>query len=158
MPCPVMRGSLRFLPEGSGKFEMVGHARDGEEEVVVWAVRADCWMTSDTDYFGESQRVRTVAKQLRHQLGDDADHPAYIPHRAPLRLPDGAEGRGRNRETESSDSSVWAEPRRRRRPSGLAIIVGWWALGEPHRAPSHISKTVLSTVKIGPTHGSRTTN
>ena len=38
MPCPVMRGSLRFLPEGFGKFEMVGHARDGEEAVVVWAV------------------------------------------------------------------------------------------------------------------------
>ena len=39
MPCPVMRGSLRFLPEGFGEFEVAGHARDGEEAVVVWAVR-----------------------------------------------------------------------------------------------------------------------
>ena len=29
MPCPVMRGGLRFMLEGSGEFEMVGHARDG---------------------------------------------------------------------------------------------------------------------------------
>ena len=39
MPCPAMRGSLRFMPEGSGEFEVVGRARDGEEAVVVWAVR-----------------------------------------------------------------------------------------------------------------------
>ena len=35
-------------------------------------------MTSDTDCFGDSQRVRTSAQQLRRKLGDDADHPAYI--------------------------------------------------------------------------------
>ena len=35
-------------------------------------------MTSDTDCFGDLQRIRTVAKQLRRQLGDDADHPTYI--------------------------------------------------------------------------------
>ena len=34
-------------------------------------------MTSDTDCFGDSQRVRTSAQQLRRKLGDDADHPAY---------------------------------------------------------------------------------
>ena len=28
--------------------------------------------------FADSQRVSTAAKQLRRQLGDDADHPAYI--------------------------------------------------------------------------------
>ena len=39
MPCPVMRGSLRFMLEGSGKFEVVGCARDGEESMVVRAVR-----------------------------------------------------------------------------------------------------------------------
>ena len=38
MPCPVMRGSLRFMSEGSGEFEVVGHAGDGEV-VVVRAVR-----------------------------------------------------------------------------------------------------------------------
>ena len=69
MPCPVMRGSLRFLPEGFGKFEMVGHARDGEEAVVSGLWGADC--------FGDLQRLRTAAKQLRIKLGDDTDHPAY---------------------------------------------------------------------------------
>ena len=39
MPCPVMRGSLRFMLERSGKFEVAGHAGDGAEAVVVWAVR-----------------------------------------------------------------------------------------------------------------------
>ena len=35
-------------------------------------------MTSDRDCFADSRRVRTAAKQLRRQLSDDADHPAYI--------------------------------------------------------------------------------
>ena len=39
MPCPAMRDGLRLMLEGSGKFEVAGHARDGEEAVVVWAVR-----------------------------------------------------------------------------------------------------------------------
>ena len=39
IPWLVMRDGLRFMPEGSGKFEVAGHARDGEEAVVVWAVR-----------------------------------------------------------------------------------------------------------------------
>ena len=34
-------------------------------------------MTSDGDCFGDLQRVRTAAKQLRIKLGDDTDHPAY---------------------------------------------------------------------------------
>ena len=34
-------------------------------------------MTSDTDCFGNLQRVRTAAKQLCSKLGDDTDHPAY---------------------------------------------------------------------------------
>ena len=38
IPLLVMRGVLRFILEGSGEFEVVGHARDGEEAVVVWAV------------------------------------------------------------------------------------------------------------------------
>ena len=37
--CSVMRGSLRLMLEGFGEFEVVGRARDGEEAVVVWAVR-----------------------------------------------------------------------------------------------------------------------
>ena len=40
IPCPVMRRSLRFMLEASGEFEVVGRARDGEEAVVVWAVRS----------------------------------------------------------------------------------------------------------------------
>ena len=39
MPCPAMRDGLRLVLEGSGKFEVAGHARDGEEAVVVWAAR-----------------------------------------------------------------------------------------------------------------------
>ena len=39
MPCPVMRGGLRLMLEGSGEFEMVGGARDGEEAVVFWLFR-----------------------------------------------------------------------------------------------------------------------
>ena len=38
---------------------------------------ADCWTSGDGDCFGDSQRVRTSAQQLRRKLGDDADHPAY---------------------------------------------------------------------------------
>ena len=34
-----MRDGLLFMPEGSGKFEVAGYAGDGEEAVVVWAVR-----------------------------------------------------------------------------------------------------------------------
>ena len=33
IPLLVMRDGLRFMPEGSGKFEVAGHARDGEESV-----------------------------------------------------------------------------------------------------------------------------
>ena len=33
-----MRDDLRFMLEGSGEFEVAGHARDGEEAVGVWAV------------------------------------------------------------------------------------------------------------------------
>ena len=39
IPWLVMRGVLRFILEGSGEFDVAGHARDGEEAVVVWAVR-----------------------------------------------------------------------------------------------------------------------
>ena len=35
----VMRDGLRFMPEGSGKFEVVWARRDGAETVVVRAVR-----------------------------------------------------------------------------------------------------------------------
>ena len=78
IPWFVMRDGLRFMPEGSGKFEVVGHS--GTVRRRWWSGRCgtDCWMTSDTDCFGDLQRVRTVAKQLRRQLGDDADHPTYI--------------------------------------------------------------------------------
>ena len=36
-PWLVMRDGLRFMPEGSGEFEVVGHARDGEEAVAAGA-------------------------------------------------------------------------------------------------------------------------
>ena len=69
MPCPAMRDGLRLMLEGSGKFEVAGHARDGEAAVVVWLCGMDC--------FGDSPRVRTSAQQLRRKLSDDADHHAY---------------------------------------------------------------------------------
>ena len=62
IPCPVMRRSLRFMPEGSAKFRGGRARRDGEERTA----SATC------------RRVHTVAKQLRRQLVDDADHPTYI--------------------------------------------------------------------------------
>ena len=69
MQSPVMRGSLRFLPEGFGKFEMVGHARDGEEAVVVWAVGSGLLRRfAAAAHCGEAVRIK---------LGDDTDHPAY---------------------------------------------------------------------------------
>ena len=34
IPCPVMRGSMRFMPERSGEFEVAGQAKDGVEAVV----------------------------------------------------------------------------------------------------------------------------
>ena len=69
MPCPVMRGGLWLIMEGSEEFEVVGRAGDGEEVV---------WTSGDTDCFGDSRRVRTAAGQLRRKLGDDADKPTYI--------------------------------------------------------------------------------
>ena len=54
IPWLVMRDGMRFMPEGSGKFEVVGHAG---------TVR---------------RRVHTAAKQLRRKLGDDANNPTYI--------------------------------------------------------------------------------
>ena len=65
-----MRGSLRFLPEGSGKFEMVGHARDGEEAVVVWAV--------PHGLLRQLAAVAHAATQFRRKLGDDASDPALV--------------------------------------------------------------------------------
>ena len=70
MPCLVMRGCLRLMLEGSGEFEVVGHSRDGERRWWSGLCRTDC--------FGDSQRVRTAAKQLHSKLGDDADHHAYF--------------------------------------------------------------------------------
>ena len=39
IPWLVMRDGLRFMPEGSGKFEVAEHAGDGAEAMGVWAVR-----------------------------------------------------------------------------------------------------------------------
>ena len=51
IPWLVMRDGLRFMPEGSGEFEVVGHA--GTVRRRWWSGRCgtDCWMTSDTDCF-----------------------------------------------------------------------------------------------------------
>ena len=65
MPCPVMRGGLRFMLEGTEEFEVVGYARDGEEAVAVWAVGN-----------GLLRRLAAgahAATQLRRKLGDDAN-------------------------------------------------------------------------------------
>ena len=70
MPCPVMRGGLRLILEGSGEFEM-GRLRQGRcgggdlggAERTASAIRSGC---------------RTAAQQLRRKLGDDASDPALI--------------------------------------------------------------------------------
>ena len=67
IPWLVMRDGLRFMPEGPGKFEVVGHARTVKRRWWSGRCGTDCWMTSDTDCFGDLQRVRTAAKQLRRQ-------------------------------------------------------------------------------------------
>ena len=69
MPCPAMRGSLRFMPEGSGEFEVVGHAGTVRRR---W-----CLGGAERTASATCRRVHTVAKQLRRQLGDDADHPTH---------------------------------------------------------------------------------
>ena len=51
MPCPVIRGSLRFMLEGSGEFEVVGGAATVRRRWWSGLCRAYCWMTSDTDCF-----------------------------------------------------------------------------------------------------------
>ena len=63
----VMRDGLRFMPEG---FRGVRGGRGTQGTGRRWwsgRCGTDCWMTSDTDCFGDLQRVRTVAKQLRRQ-------------------------------------------------------------------------------------------
>ena len=51
IPWLVKRDGLRFMPEGSGKFEVGGHA--GTMRRLWWSglCGTDCWMTSDTDCF-----------------------------------------------------------------------------------------------------------
>ena len=39
----VMRDGLRFMPEGSGKFDVVWARRDGEEAVVSGWCGTDCF-------------------------------------------------------------------------------------------------------------------
>ena len=59
IPWLVMRDGRRFMPEGSGKLEVVGHAG---------TVRRRWWLgRCGTDCFVDLQRVRTAAKQLRRQ-------------------------------------------------------------------------------------------
>ena len=79
MPCPVMRGSLRFMPEGSGESEIVGGG---------WRW---CSGLCGADYFGDLQRVRAVAKQIRSW----ATTPTIPP--TPSSSPASATGWGRGR-------------------------------------------------------------
>ena len=64
-----MRGGLRFMPESSGSSRWSG--TPGTERRRWWS---GLW---GADCFGDLQRVRTAAKQLRIKLSYDADHPAY---------------------------------------------------------------------------------
>ena len=67
IPWLVIRDGLRFMLEGSGKFEVAGHARDVRRRWWFGLCGTDCWMTSDTDCFGDLQLVHTATKQLRRQ-------------------------------------------------------------------------------------------
>ena len=122
-----MEDGLRFMPEGSGKFEVAGHA--GTERRRWWSGRCG------TDCFGHLKAGAHCGEAAPAPVGDDADRHTHIltePRFGYRR----EQGGGQEQETESSDPSVWAEPRRRRRPSGLAMIVGWWALGSLSEPPA----------------------
>ena len=88
-----MRGSLWLILESSRWPSTPGTVRWRW-----WSGRCgtDCWMSGDGDRFGDSQRERTVAKQLRSKLGDDTDHPAYtfIEPSVGYRMEQGAGARG----------------------------------------------------------------
>ncbi len=76
MTCPAMRDGLRFMPEGSGEFEVAEHAGDSEVVVVVWAVRnglLDEWRRGLLLRLAAGARCGEAAPQL----GDDNDHAAY---------------------------------------------------------------------------------
>ena len=125
--CSVMRGSLRLMLEGSGEFEVVGRARDGEEgggglgcgERTASAICSGCalWRSSSGASWATTLTIPPTSSA------------------SPASATAWSRGRGRDRRGESSDSSGWTEPRRRHRPSGLAIIVGWWALGGASQSP-----------------------
>ena len=83
MPCPVMRGSPRFMPEGSGEFEVAGHVMDGVE-VVVWAVRNGLFRRLAAGaHFGAAIPPKAWGRRRPSRL--------HL-HRAKRRLPDGEWG------------------------------------------------------------------
>ena len=93
---------------------------------------------TDTDCFIDLQRVRTAAKQLPSRLGDNAENPActFTEPRVGYRMP-----RGRSRESET--------PMARRSLRSSVPTRHTTGIERPRcvdRLPSHISKTVVSTV------------
>ncbi len=49
IPCPVMRGSLRVMPESSRSSRWSGTPGTGRRRWWSGRCGTDCWMTSDTD-------------------------------------------------------------------------------------------------------------
>ena len=95
MPCLVMRGCLWLMLEGSGKFEVVEHARDGAETVAVWAVRnrlLDEWRRR---LFRRLPAGAHCGEAAPPKAGDDADNSTYIfiEPRVGYRMPKGAKQR-----------------------------------------------------------------
>ena len=84
MPCPVMRGSLWLILEGSGEFEVVGRARDGEEAVVVWA----------TGYIRKVSGMERLLTTVRDFAAGELLVPADVVTRVFARIRAGAEKRG----------------------------------------------------------------
>ena len=70
-------------------------------------------MSGDGNCFGDLQRVRTAAKQLRIKLGDDASDPAFVfaEPRVGYRMEQGEEQEGEERRCPSG--LAFAEEQRR---------------------------------------------
>ena len=102
------------------------------------------------DMCGDMLLLRTIVSIVRRKLGDEADNPHLHLHRAPRRLPD-ADGRdAKTRRGRYRAESRGTGPPRRAAPYVPLPCHAPISGARASQPPSHISKTVLSIVTIGP--------